>query len=324
MQKSFVVAGFLIAALVAPGQQARSPLGLPGSEAVVLHGQISSGDSNLTSLSVELTSLGRGGLRESVGVNPDGSFDLGSLTSGVYQLSVSGPGGMALYQEQVNLRNPRENLFIQLPATTNAKRNSGDTVSIHQLEHKIPGSAQKALERARQAVRHGHTPEALKEFERAISIDPQFADAYNDLGAFYVKSGEARIGVEQFRRALDLDPNHPLALSNLCLVLSKLGEFEEAARIARRALQVDPGNSRVHYILAISLMNSSGGLVEALDHLQRAAPDVPMANLVAAQILIDSGKRDEARRHLKEFLATASSDEIHRPLVDALRRQLQE
>ena len=325
MRISVFVTGLGLTALAATGQPPPSPFTLqnPGSETVAVHGEISAGDFNLASLTVELTSAGRG-LPERVDMNPDGSFDIRSLPPGVYQLLVSRPGGMVLYQEQVSLRNPRENLFVRLPSTPKGTGNAEGTVSLQQLQHTVPKAAQKALHRARDAVRKGRIQEALDQFQRAVTVDPGFVDAYVERGAWYTSTGELHQAVEQFRKALDLDPNYGRALSNLCLVLGKLGELEEAGRVARRALQDDPGNAGVHYVLAISLMSAPGESTEALQHFQRAASAVPMAHLMAAQLLISSGRREEARRHLNEYLAVASGDETRKSTVQALLQQLQQ
>ena len=316
--------GLGMAAMAVVGQPARSPLGLanPGSETVAVHGEISSTDAGVTSLTVELTSALRG-LPERVDVNPDGSFDIRSVPPGIYQLVVSRTGGMPIYQEQVDLRNAREDLFVRLPSQK-PSGNAEGTVSIQRLQHSVPKAAQDAVKRARDAARKGQPQKALNEFQRAVSIDPQFVNGYDEFGAWYTSVGDLRKAIEQFRRALDLDPKDAPALSNLCVILGKLGDLEEAGRIGRRALQVDPGNAKVHYVLAVSLMNTPRGSAEALNHLERAASAVPSAHLIAAQLLINDGRREEARRHLNEYLGAASIDEIRRPPVQALLRQLQE
>src|SRR5581483_9600345 len=197
MRISFLVPGFLIITMAATGQLARSPSMLPnpGSETVAVHGEISSVDSHLTLLIVEFRSASRG-LPERADVNPDGSFDIGSLTPGVYQLFVSSSGGIPLYQEQVNLRNPHENLFVRLPPTPATSPKAEGTVSIQQLQHNVPKAAQIALKRARDAVRNGRIQAALSEFHQAIRIDPEFVDAYVELGCWYVSTGELHQAVE--------------------------------------------------------------------------------------------------------------------------------
>jgi cytochrome c-type biogenesis protein CcmH/NrfG len=100
--------------------------------------------------------------------------------------------------------------------------------------------------------------------------------------------------------------------------------FDEAKPVARSALRIDPANATVHFVLAISLIGGSEGSEEALDHLQRAAPEIPMAHVFAAQLLINNGRRDEARTHLEEYLRTSPADDAHRSKVQAMLQQLVE
>jgi Flp pilus assembly protein TadD len=246
------------------------------------------------------------------------------LTPGAYDLTVSASSAGAFYREPLNLGSPNDDQLTRLPPAAMANQSTEKIVSIWQLQHKVPNAAQKARERARDAVRQGRTQDALNEFQNAVSIDPGFTEAYEEWGALYASTGNLTEAVEQFRRALGADPNSHRALSSLCVILGRLGELEEAGQVARRALQLDPGNTGVHYVLAISLMNTPGESVQALNHLQRAVSGVPMAHLAAAQILIANGRRAEARQHLKEYLAVASGDEIHKSPVDSLLQQLQE
>jgi Flp pilus assembly protein TadD len=264
------------------------------------------------------------GVPERADVNPDGSFEFRSADPGVHELTVTGPDGRVLYDEPVNIGGAGDRLSIRLPETPKASRASQGTVSIRQLQHNVPAQAQKALSKGRSAAAKGKTEEAMDEFREAVRIDPEFADAYNDLGALHASRGDLAAAVDEFRKAIDLVPDHRLALSNLCIVLGRMQRFDEAKPVARSALRIDPANATVHFILAISLIGGSEGSEEALDHLQRAAPEIPMAHVFAAQLLITNGRRDEARRHLEEYLRTSPADDAHRSKVQAMLQQLVE
>jgi hypothetical protein len=58
--------------------------------------------------------------------------------------------------------------------------------------------------------------------------------------------------------------------------------------------------------------------------LQRAAADVPEAHLLAAKLLAESGRRDEAAKHLDDYLRTAPQSGISRDKVEAWLAQLQQ
>ncbi len=56
---------------------------------------------------------------------------------------------------------------------------------------------------------------ALKEYRKAIAINPSFAEAYDNLGVTLVETGELREAVQQFKKALQINPKHKGARSNL-------------------------------------------------------------------------------------------------------------
>ena len=57
----------------------------------------------------------------------------------------------------------------------------------------------------------GRHPEAISNFEKAISLDPQSAGAYYNLGAAHFSLGDVQETSRAFARVLELDPSHPQA-----------------------------------------------------------------------------------------------------------------
>jgi tetratricopeptide (TPR) repeat protein len=316
---------FFLAASAALAQPQNSPANAAygGQRGFVVRGEVSSDHPSLGSLSVELASRGEG-VPEIVPVNPDGSFEFRSATPGSYQLRITGAGGGVLHEERVYISGPNDHLSVRLPDSPNASRAAGASISIRQLQHKVPPEALKAFTKGQSAAKKGNVQDAVEQFQAALRIDPEFAEAHNDLGAERAAQGDLSQAAEEFQKAVDLVPDHRLALANLCIVLAKLKQFGEAVAVGRRVLKLDPSNSGVHLILALSLMATRGDPAEALDHTQKAAAEIPMARVAAAELLLEIGKRVEAVQQLQEYLHTAPPEDVHRPKVEALLAQLQE
>jgi hypothetical protein len=83
-----------------------------------------------------------------------------------------------------------------------------------------------------------------------------------------------------------------------------------------------PGSGTLHFILATSLLLTSGDSDEVLDNLERSAGEVPRAHLVAAQLLVRRGKRDEAARHVQDYLRAAPADDRERENAKAMLGEL--
>jgi Tfp pilus assembly protein PilF len=61
----------------------------------------------------------------------------------------------------------------------------------------------------------GRLDEAIVHFRRAVALDPEGADARNNLGAALASKGLVDEAVTQFRRALDIRPGYADAERNL-------------------------------------------------------------------------------------------------------------
>jgi tetratricopeptide (TPR) repeat protein len=271
---------------------------------------------------LELSASG-GGVSERASVSGDGSFNLRSVHPGVYDVRVY-DGDALIHQETVMIASVNQPLSIHLreaPSTTST-RYPNTSISIQQLAHRVPPQARKAFEKGSLAEGNGDNERAAEYFREAVSIDPEFADAYNELGAVDAARGNLPQALEDFQKALNIVPEHPLALPNLSIVLAKLRRFHEAADVARRALRLSPGAGTLRYVLATSLYFEKGPTDEVLENLELAASEVPMAYLVAARLLDLKGKRDDAIRHVETFLRLAPADDKDRDRAKAMLAEL--
>jgi tetratricopeptide (TPR) repeat protein len=295
------------------------------ARAVAVRGEIVSSAASLGSVTVELAAQG-GGVTERASVNADGSFEFRSAASGTYELRVVGFGGELLHQEMVYLNGSSQSLSIHLPerSTGSASRATGSSISIGQLNHKIPAQAQKLFDKGEQSFSKHNVAEARDLYRQAIALDPEFVDAYNELGATEAAMGRLPEAAEQFQKAIDIAPENQLALPNLSIVLAKMRRLHEAGEVARRALKVVPGSGPIHYILAASIIEEHGNSDEAIEHMKRAAAEIPSAHLVASDLLADRGRRQEAVRQLEEYLLVASPTDAMRPKVEARLSELQQ
>jgi tetratricopeptide (TPR) repeat protein len=324
MKTPFTLTGMclLVAAAFSQPVHDTSPLG-NAQQGSVVRGEVTSKDLSPGSLAVQLSPNGDA-IGERADVNPDGSFEFRHTPPGIYHLSVTDTRGGILYDERVSISGSNDYLSIRLPTVAKTASSGQGTVSIRQLEHTVPADAQKAYNRGQRAGLKGDSQYAMDQFRAALSIDPEFADAYNELGAVQASLGNVEEAAKQFQKAVELVPDHRLALPNLCLVLARLQRYGEAGPMAVRALRIDPENTKLHFILAISLIGEQQDPDRALDHLQRAAPEIPEAHMVAAELLLKRGRPAEARNHLEEYLRSVPADDVHRPRVQALLDKLHE
>jgi tetratricopeptide (TPR) repeat protein len=281
-----------------------------------VRGEIVTSHPVVGTLTVELSSNGVAP-SESVTVQPDGTFEFRSASPGVHELRVIAANGQLLHQESVNITNSGETLSIRLPDTPDANRSTDSVVSLQQLRHKVPPAARKAYEKGEQAIAKGKLPEARGLFQEAVTIDPEFCEAYNNLGGVEADMKQLPEAAEHFQKAIELVPEHPRALPNLAIVLAKMLHWREAGQVARRAMRVVPGDARMNYVLAASLLTEPSKHDEALEQFERAAAAIPSAHVRAAELLAERGRSDEAIRHLETYLASAPAGDSLRPRAEA-------
>jgi len=87
---------------------------------------------------------------------------------------------------------------------------------------------------------------ALLDFMRALIINPELGEAYRNLGNAYLYTGDAIQMISAFTKAIELMPDSSLAFNNRGFAYQKIGRFEEAAEDHSRAIELDPNYAEAY------------------------------------------------------------------------------
>jgi tetratricopeptide (TPR) repeat protein len=90
--------------------------------------------------------------------------------------------------------------------------------------------------------RRGMYAEAIGEYQKALELNPNYADIRNHLGITYSAHGKPAEAIEEFRSALRINPRFVDAMVNLALCLRDTGEIDEASTLFERVLELEPDN----------------------------------------------------------------------------------
>jgi serine/threonine-protein kinase len=158
---------------------------------------------------------------------------------------------------------------------------------------------------------------AAESFRHAVTLDPDYADAWAALGAVYrrlpltgeVEPTEAFSEAERAaRRALELAPEHAEALSVLGTVAFWYEwDYPRAEALLRRAAIRQPSAAESHVYLA-HLLSNLGRHDEALVEIRQARsldPNLPIARSLEGQFLVMARRYDEALAHLDSAVELA-------------------
>ena len=154
-------------------------------------------------------------------------------------------------------------------------------------------------------VRSGEPARARAAFERALALQPDLAEASNDLGALLAQEGDLDGAIARFRAALEASPDYPDALNNLGYAMLLTGHAEEARVLYERALALQPDFPEALNNLGL-LYGRAGDLARAERHFREALERRPGYGEAAnnlALVLVARGAEAEAIALLDDFLA---------------------
>lgn len=156
-------------------------------------------------------------------------------------------------------------------------------------------------------ARAGETARARAAYERALALQPDLAEAQNDLGTLLAREGDLGGAIGRFRAALAEAPDYPDALNNLGYALLLQGQDAEARTLYERALALQPDFPEALNNLGL-LLGRSGRLDEAEGYFRQALdrrPGYAEAANNLALVLVARGDADGAVRLLEAFTTRA-------------------
>jgi tetratricopeptide (TPR) repeat protein len=90
------------------------------------------------------------------------------------------------------------------------------------------------------ALNQNQSPRALVHFERAIKLDPRFADPWNEAAYCYAKAGNFEKAFADIKRYTELVPNEPNPQDSFAELSRMAGRFDDALTHYRMSLKIDP------------------------------------------------------------------------------------
>jgi len=148
-------------------------------------------------------------------------------------------------------------------------------------------------------------PDAASLVERAVALDPGFAEAHNDRGVILAANGSLADAISCFERAVALNPGYVEARNNLGRGLRSLGRFDEALVQFEQVLKGAPDSPVVHFNLA-SVFELAGRKPDAERYYRSAIAlraDFVDGHIHLASLLLDMNRPSEALAHAERAVA---------------------
>jgi len=145
---------------------------------------------------------------------------------------------------------------------------------------------------------------AVAAYLRALNLSPNHAVVHGNLACVYYEQGLIDLAVDTYRRAIELQPNFPDAYCNLANALKEKGLVQESEECYNTALQLSPTHADSLNNLA-NIKREQGYIEEATRLYLKALevfPEFAAAHSNLASILQQQGKLNEALLHYKEAI----------------------
>jgi len=199
----------------------------------------------------------------------------------------------------------------------------GSTVSVTALN--IPKDAAKAYDKGLEALSDGKLPAAQKQFARAVTLDPDYAQAWSQLGEVFEQRSEPKEAADACEHALKVDPKYIRPYLQLMRLAVNGKQMQDAASLGDRAIHLDPVEfPGVYYYDAVA--NYELKHADAAENAARKAieldkgHDYPAAEEILGKVLADKGDTRGAREHFAKYVKLAPKADD----VDEIRQRMAE
>ncbi len=173
-------------------------------------------------------------------------------------------------------------------------------LSLEQADNRVRAALMHRLGTVLQTMRSEEL--AIKKYNDAIKLNPQFSWPHNSLGLTYRYQKNFENADKEFGEAIRLYPENTRPRYNLGVSLMTQKSYPEAEKVFREILQMEPQNYRAHNRLGL-IFQENGKLKEAEDHFREALKIEPayvkaQKNLVL--LLQEKERKAEAERKIEE------------------------
>jgi tetratricopeptide (TPR) repeat protein len=114
----------------------------------------------------------------------------------------------------------------------------GSSISVTSMQ--APNNARKAYEHGMQNLLKNKPDEAIKDFEKAVALYPNYADAWANLGKLHLQKQAIEPARAALRKAVETDPKLVAPWVELGILAARDGQWKESAEFLDRAVKLDP------------------------------------------------------------------------------------
>ena len=160
----------------------------------------------------------------------------------------------------------------------------------------------------------GSQDEALKNYKKAISLKPDYADAYNNIGAIYKDQGKLNESAEAYQKSISINPNNSIAHYNLGNILKEQEKNDQAIEMYNKSISLNPNFAQVYNNMG-NIFKDQGEFKEAINLFKKSISinhEYAEAHHNLSISLLNDGKTMEGLEEYEWRFKTEKSSSLQR------------
>lgn len=215
-------------------------------------------------------------------------------------------------------------VLVTLKRTASAK--TTEAAAVVDTSDFLSGYPKKAVDLFKKGLdnqRKGKNDQAIKYFEQALQIAPNFYAAHNELGMAYKQAGREDQAEKEFLRAHELNRSDADPLINLTGLYIDENKPAQAVASGEKAVKANSRSAPAFLTLGMALYKfamldrAEAALKKALE----LAPKMFQVRLMLANVYLKQQRYDNLMEQLDRYLAENPNGE-QRPAVEEMRQTL--
>ena len=274
---------------------------------------VTKGDFPAHPIMIELQS--RGATIQTIYADGQGRFGFSNLVSNPYHVIIKDDDFQPV-DELANLNTIVSSIaMVQIrlvPKETAKKDTLGPRVAgsnpymvdPSEYSKQYPKGAVKEYEKGLDAERQQKQDDAIKHYQKAITLAPDFYPAHNNLGTAYLSRADLASAQSEFETARKLNQNDAQACFNLGNVLLMTNKFNDAELNVKEGLKRRPDSAFGQFLLG-SIYSRTGRPSDAERSLRDALqtdPTMSQAHLQLVNLYLQEKRTPEAEAELETYL----------------------
>ena len=137
---------------------------------------------------------------------------------------------------------------------------------------------------------------AMRDYEKAIELAPDYDKPYNNRGAIYIDKREFDRAIQDFNKAIALEPDDATSYSNRGTAYGNTGEYDLAIQDLEKAVELNPDDANEYASRGVIYIGK-GEFDRAIQDLDKALelnPDFAEAHFMRGNAYMKKGEADPA------------------------------